>query len=186
MARRYLHLTQKSILDWYFWSSRKAVDCGHRKTLKANYQSSVERQDDEAPSPPPKTDAKSEAKPAQPPTRPTAQPRVRTRQYLSSTHSTFNGRDYVEEHRERVTGANSETRIATRCRLGDRWDENEVHIDKTGKRVERETWHNVGDEAIEALKLKWSEKHPPSKVNTESKPAPTAIASPSEAAASPQ
>jgi hypothetical protein len=128
--------------------------------------------------PPPKPEAKSEAKPAQPPTRP-AQPRVRTQEYFSSTRSTFNGRDYVEEHRERVTGADGETRIATRRRLGDRWHENEVHVDKEGKRTERETWHNVGDDDIEAFKLEWSERHPPGK---EPEPAPAAIAPPSDAA----
>jgi hypothetical protein len=110
---------------------------------------------------------------------------VRTQQYFSSTRSTFNGRDYIEEHRERVTGADGETRIATRRRLGDRWYENEVHVDKEGKRTERETWHNVGDDDIDAFKLEWSEKHPPSKDSkdsTESKPAPAAIAPPSDAA----
>jgi hypothetical protein len=80
------------------------------------------------------------------------------RQYVSQTRSTFNGRDYVEEHREKVTGADRETRIATR-RFDDRWYENEVHIDKDSKKTERETWHNVGDSDIEAFKHEWSEKH---------------------------
>jgi hypothetical protein len=82
-----------------------------------------------------------------------------TRQYISQSRSRFNGRDYVEEHREKVTGADGETRIATRRRLGDRWYENEVHIDKDGKKTERETWHNVGDSDIEAFKHEWSEKY---------------------------
>jgi hypothetical protein len=59
----------------------------------------------------------------------------------------------------KVTGADGETRIATRRRLGDRWYENEVHVDKDGKKTERETWHNVGDSEIEAFKQEWSEKH---------------------------
>jgi hypothetical protein len=80
-------------------------------------------------------------------------------QYVSHTRSTFNGRDYVEEHQEKVMGADGKTRIATRRRLGDRWYENEVHVDKDGKKTERETWHNVGDEDIEALKLEWSKKY---------------------------
>jgi hypothetical protein len=29
------------------------------------------------------------------------------------------------------------------------------------KKTERETWHNVGDEDIEAFKLEWSEKYQP-------------------------
>jgi hypothetical protein len=46
-------------------------------------------------------------------------------------------------------------------RLGDQWHENEVHVDKDGKKTERETWHNVGDSEIEAFKHDWSEKHEP-------------------------
>jgi hypothetical protein len=57
-----------------------------------------------------------------------------------------------------VTGSDGETRIATRRRLGDRWYENEIHIDKDGKKTERETWHNVADEDIEKFKLEWTEK----------------------------
>jgi hypothetical protein len=78
----------------------------------------------------------------------------------------------IEEHRERVTGADGETRIATRRRLGDRGCENEVHAEKEGKRTERETWHDVGDDDIEGFKLEWSEKHrltKDSKDSTESK-----------------
>jgi hypothetical protein len=83
------------------------------------------------------------------------------RQYVSHTRSTFNDQDYVEEHREKVTGSDGETRIATRRRLGDRWYENEVHIDKDGKKTERETWHNVADDDIEKFKLEWTEKRGP-------------------------
>jgi hypothetical protein len=89
------------------------------------------------------------------------QPKVRSpwygRQYISHTKTTFNGENYVEEHREKVTGSDGETRIATRRRLGDRWYENETHIDKDGKKSERETWHNVPDEDIEKFKLEWSQ-----------------------------
>jgi hypothetical protein len=72
--------------------------------------------------------------------------------------SGLDGRGYVEEHRERVTGSQGEVRIVTRRRLGDRWYENEVLIDKEGKKTERETWHNVGDDEIEKFKLEWSER----------------------------
>ena len=68
----------------------------------------------------------------------------------------MNGGNYVEEHREKVTGSDGETRIATRRRLGDRWYENEIHIDKEGKKTERETWHNVADEDIEKFKVEWT------------------------------
>jgi hypothetical protein len=81
-----------------------------------------------------------------------------------------------------VTGADGETRIATRRRLGDRWYENEVHVDKEGKRTERETWHNVGDEDIESFKLEWSEKHPGGKSENESGKSSTGAAAASIAA----
>jgi hypothetical protein len=57
-----------------------------------------------------------------------------------------------------VTGSDRETRIATRRRLGDRWYENEIQVDKDGKRTEGETWHNVGDEDIEPFKHDWNDK----------------------------
>jgi hypothetical protein len=88
----------------------------------------------------------------------TPQPAGSSRQFISVTRSTFNGRDYAEEHREKVSGSDGETRIATRRRLGDRWYENEVLVDKDGKRTERETWHNVGDDDIEKFKLEWNDK----------------------------
>jgi hypothetical protein len=100
------------------------------------------------------------------------------------TRSRFDGRDYVEEHREKVTGADGETRTATRRRLGDRWYENEIHVDKEGKRTERETWHNVGDEDIDKFKLEWSDKHsnqPGLKAGSvDAGPSPSAIAAPSD------
>jgi hypothetical protein len=64
-----------------------------------------------------------------------------------------------EDHREKVTGTDGETRIATRRRLGDRWYENEVHIGKDCKKTERETWNNAEDEEIETLKFEWSAKY---------------------------
>jgi hypothetical protein len=100
------------------------------------------------------------------------------RQYISHTRTSFNGQDYVEEHREKMTGSDGETRIATRRRLGDRWYENEVVIDKDGKKNERETWHNVGDDDIEAFKLEWSEKQSDKaalKSSTPQSPAATSV-----------
>jgi hypothetical protein len=58
-----------------------------------------------------------------------------------------------------MMGTDGETRIATQRRLGDRWYENETHIEKDGKKTERETWHNVGDEDIEGFKVEWQKKH---------------------------
>jgi hypothetical protein len=142
-----------------------------------------------APAPEPAGDAqapKPESKLAQRP-----QPQITPfgRQYVSVTRSTFDGHDYVEEHREKVTGADGQTRIATRRRLGDRWYENEVHVDKDGQKTERETWHNVGDDDIETFKREWSEKHSNQPaLKTESSnapPSPSAIAPPSDGAANP-
>jgi hypothetical protein len=80
------------------------------------------------------------------------------RQYISHPGSTFNVQNYVEEHPEKVIESDGETRIAPLRRLGDRWYENEIHIDKDGKKTERETWHNVADGDIEKFKLEWRKK----------------------------
>jgi hypothetical protein len=158
---------------------------------EAKSQSVASSPDAEANPPSPPSDAapqKAELKPPQPADqRKPQQINPFGRQYVSVTRSTFNGHDYVEEHREKVTGADGQTRIATRRRLGDRWYENEIHIDQEGKKTERETWHNVGDDDIETFKREWSDKHPnQSTLKTDSPvspPAPDAIEPPSSAAA---
>jgi hypothetical protein len=101
------------------------------------------------------------AKPAEPPksTKQVAHQSVPTRQFLYQTRSTFDGQNYVEEHRERVMGHDGEVRTVIRRRLGDRWHESETHRDKDGKETERETWHNVADDEIEGFKEEWSRKH---------------------------
>jgi hypothetical protein len=62
-----------------------------------------------------------------------------------------------------------------------------VHVDKDGKKTERETWHNVGDEDIEAFKHEWSEKHKPKGeigcAAAESAPSVSALEAPAESAA---
>jgi hypothetical protein len=78
-------------------------------------------------------------------------------QYFSSR--TFNGEDYVSEHRERVVSSNGEVHVRSRRQLGDRWHEVETHTDSEGKNTERETWHNVPDEQIEQFKVEWSDRH---------------------------
>ena len=59
---------------------------------------------------------------------------VMRRGYFFESHSSFNGKDYVEQHRERVT---DEVHIKTRRRLGDRWYEQETHTDKEGQDVQQ-------------------------------------------------
>ena len=79
--------------------------------------------------------------------------------YFFQSRSSFNGRDYVEEHRERVTDDDGTVHTTTRRRLGDRWYEQETHTDKDGKSTSKETWHNVPEESIESFKSEWSAKH---------------------------
>ena len=62
--------------------------------------------------------------------------------YFYRSRSTYNGHDYVEEHRERVSDADGE-HTTLRRRLGDRWYETETHTDKDGKSTSKETWLNV-------------------------------------------
>jgi hypothetical protein len=106
------------------------------------------------------------------PTKQVAREPVPTKQFLYQTKSTFDGQNYVEEHREQVSGHEGESRTMIRRRLGDRWYESETHRDKDGKETERETWHNVADHEIDDFKEEWSRKHqkasPPSQAAIES------------------
>ena len=79
--------------------------------------------------------------------------------YFYESRSAYNGHDFVEEHREKVTGQDGVVHTTTRRRLGDRWYETETHTDKEGKSTSKETWHNVSEDQIEAFKKEWSEKH---------------------------
>jgi hypothetical protein len=92
------------------------------------------------------------------------------RSFVYQTRSTLYGENYVEEHRERMTGTDGENCTVIRRRLGDRWYENEIHTDKEGKRTERETWHNVADEEIDNFKQEWTQQRPV-KTALESEPA---------------
>jgi hypothetical protein len=107
------------------------------------------------------TEASEAAKPAEAPTptRQVAREPVPTKQFIYQTKSTFDGQNYIEEHRERVTGHDGEIRTVVRRRLGDRWYESETHRDKDGKETERETWHNIADDEIDGFKEEWSLKH---------------------------
>ena len=103
----------------------------------------------------PKDEAAAPPKPA-----PQRQPRrLPFGNYFYESRSSYNGHDFVEEHRERVTGEDGVVHTTMRRRLGDRWYENETHTDKEGKSTSKETWHNVPEDQIEAFKKEWSEKH---------------------------
>ena len=101
-----------------------------------------------------KDKAESEVKPVQKPKRLVA-PR---QSYFYESRSRYDGHDYVEEHRERVSDADGE-HTTLRRRLGDRWYETETHTDKDGKSTSKETWHNVGEDDIESFKAEWEAKH---------------------------
>ena len=79
--------------------------------------------------------------------------------YFFQSRSTYNGRDYVEEHRERVAEDDGSVHTTLRRRLGDRWYETETHTDKDGKSTSKETWHNVPESDIEKFKEEWTAKH---------------------------
>lgn len=84
-------------------------------------------------------------------------PTGRRYQYFSSR--TFNGGDYVSEHRERVVSSNGEVHVRSRRQLGNQWHEVETHTNSEGKNEERETWHNVRDDEIEQFKADWCQRH---------------------------
>jgi hypothetical protein len=88
-------------------------------------------------------------------------PQVRKSQFSLHSSSRINGQDCIEEHREKFVGEGGDVHVRTRQRLGDRWHETETHTDAQGKNTERETWHNVGDDQIEAFKTEWDQKHKP-------------------------
>jgi hypothetical protein len=96
-------------------------------------------------------------------------------EYHFQSRATYNGRDYVEEHRERFTGEDGGIHIRTRRRLGDRWYEVEDHTDADGKKSQRETWHNVGDDQIESFKQEWTERHQLPSTSSSSSSAASAI-----------
>lgn len=81
------------------------------------------------------------------------------RGYFFQSHTTRNGNDVVEEHRQRVTGEDGSVHVTTRRRLGDKWYECETHTDKDGKSTNKETWHNVADDQIDSFKKEWADKH---------------------------
>jgi hypothetical protein len=85
-------------------------------------------------------------------------PMRRVREYFCEKRSTFNGGKVMQEHRERITNPDGQSRTLTRRRIGDQWYESETRIDEEGKVSEKETWHNIGEEEIEGFKGKWYEQ----------------------------
>ena len=79
--------------------------------------------------------------------------------YFYSSSSYSNGKDFVEEHREKMTDKDGKVHSTTRKRLGDRWCETQSLTDENGKTSTKETWHNVPEDQIESFKAEWSKKH---------------------------
>ncbi|OHS99548.1 hypothetical protein TRFO_34013 [Tritrichomonas foetus] len=75
------------------------------------------------------------------------------------SHSSYNGQNYVEEHRERVHDSDGKVHVTTRRRLGDRWYEATSITDEEGKTSTKETWHNVPEDQIEHFKQEWAMQH---------------------------
>ena len=89
-------------------------------------------------------------------------PKLRPRPFrslFSEIRSSFDGQNYVEEHREKITDADGKVHQKTRRRLGDRWYEAESITGNDGKTSTKETWHNVPEDEIEKFKSEWAEKH---------------------------
>ena len=103
------------------------------------------------------TDAK-KAEEAAP--KPTPKPKPQPFQSLFyESRSSYDGQNYVEEHREKVTDTDGKVHQTTRRRLGDRWYEAESITGDDGKTSTKETWHNVPEDQIEKFKSEWVEKH---------------------------
>lgn len=95
----------------------------------------------------------------QPPPPPQSCPhRVQYTSMYYTSSSNFDGKNFVEEHREKVTDADGSVHQTTRRRLGDRWYEVELNTDKDGKTTSKEQWHNVPEDQIEQFKADWAEK----------------------------
>ncbi|OHT12814.1 cysteine protease [Tritrichomonas foetus] len=79
--------------------------------------------------------------------------------YYYEGKSRYDGHNYVEEHRERLTDSEGKVHVTQRRRLGDRWYENESITDEEGKTLTKESWHNVPEDQIENFKLEWGKHH---------------------------
>jgi hypothetical protein len=162
---RYLDAFERRLFaDLALDSDQQSQESLKSPEAPASLESSAPREGSEssespqASKPTPSTEPAESAKPTPPAKQATPEPVV-TKQAVYQTKASFDGKNYVEEHRERVRGHDGEVRTVVRRRLGDRWYENETHRDKDGKETERETWHNVADDEIEGFKEEWSEKH---------------------------
>ena len=67
----------------------------------------------------------------------------------------FNGNEKFEEIREQTTDG-EKTYVSKIKRIGNRWVQVDEVVDKEGKKTTKETWHNVGEDEIDAFENEWS------------------------------
>ncbi|KAH0793174.1 cysteine protease [Histomonas meleagridis] len=81
----------------------------------------------------------------------------RPKNYYStySSQRYFNGNEKFEEIREQ-TNDGEKTYISKIKRIGNRWCQVDEVVDKDGKKTTKETWHNVGEDEIDAFENEWS------------------------------
>ena len=60
-------------------------------------------------------------------------------------------------HRERVVNEDGSVHVVTRRQLGDRWSIQESHT-KDGSTSNKETWHNVPEDAISSFEAEWKSR----------------------------
>ena len=79
--------------------------------------------------------------------------------FIYSSHSTYDGQNYVEENRQKITNSDGKVQYKTTRRLGDRWYQSESTTNKDGKVSTKEVWHNVSEDKIDQFKSEWAELH---------------------------
>ena len=72
-----------------------------------------------------------------------------------SSQRMYNGNEKFEEIREQ-TNDGEKTYITKIKRIGNRWVQIDDVIDKEGKKITKETWHNVGENEIDSFENEWS------------------------------
>lgn len=82
-------------------------------------------------------------------------PQYWARSSVFSSHS----RGGIEEIREKTYDSQTGETIESQTRrIGDRWCRIDTTTDKEGSSKSKETWHNVGDDEMEAFKKEWVDR----------------------------
>lgn len=106
--------------------------------------------------------------------------------FFYSSRKSYDGQNYVEEHRETVTDQNGKQYNSVTRRLGDRWYQNEEHIDEEGKKTSKETWHNVPEAEMDAFKKEWSESQGKKQLGSSEQPQQQAVTNEAKPAEEPK